>query len=86
MDNDEFFYKLEGLSKEMKGKKLAKTLKVTITYSTGDKDDFNVSIAFWANMLLATKNRMKYLYLEDHLITLDHVVKMKYEDLECEPL
>lgn len=84
MDKDKYFDELESLAKEMKGKKIPETLKLTITYSTGEKDVFNVSIGFWVNMMLATKNRLKYTYYKNHLINLDHVVKMHYKDLECE--
>ena len=81
MDNDKYFEELEGLSKAMEGKKVPETMKLTITYSTGEKDVFNVSFAFWTNMMLATKNRLKYVYYKRHLINLDHVVKMDYEEL-----
>lgn len=86
MDQDKYFEKLEELAEEVKGKKMPDTLKVTITYSTGENDVFNVSIAFWTNMMLATKNRLKYLYHRNRLISLDHVVKMEYEELEHKEL
>lgn len=84
MDSDKFFGKVDNLVQEFKGKTMDETLKVTITYTTGEKDVFKATLLFWANMLVATKNRKKYLYYQSHLINLDHVVKVQYEDLSLE--
>ncbi|MCM3111665.1 hypothetical protein [Lederbergia lenta] len=82
MDNDKFFEELENLIKDLDGKKLPDTLKLTIFYTTGEKDVFNVTIAFWAKMMIATKNRKQYLYCKHNLINLNHVVKMQYEEID----
>lgn len=84
MDCNKFFNKVEGLVQDFEGNRLDETLKVTITYTTGEKDVFKATLLFWANMLVATKNRKKYLYYKSHLINLDHVVKVQYEDLSLE--
>lgn len=84
MNKDKFFEELENYLKEIEGKQLPETLKVTVLYSTGDEDVFNVSIAFRANMMVATKNRKKYLYHKNRLISLDHVVKMEFEEIGSE--
>ena len=84
MDCNKFFNKVEGLVHEFEGTRLDETLKVTITYTTGEKDVFKATLLFWANMLVATKNRKKYLYYQSHLINLDHVVKVQYEGLSLE--
>lgn len=84
MNKDGLFEKLEKYVQGLNGSELAETLNVTITYSTGEKDVFKTSLIFWANMMIATKNRKKYLYYKNHLISLDHVVKMQYEELGSE--
>ena len=81
MDRESIFEELENLLDQLGNKQLPEELKVTITYVTGEKDVFNVSIAFWARILVATKNRNQYLYYKDNLINLNHVVKMQYEKL-----
>lgn len=81
MDKDKFFNEVEELLKDIGDKQLPKNLEVTITYSTGEKDVLKVSEAFRVNMLAATKNRDKYLYMQDRLISLDHVVKMQFKKL-----
>lgn len=81
MDKDKFFKEIEELLNDIGDKQLPKNLEVTITYSTGEKDVLKVSEVFWANMLVATKNRDKYLYFQDRLISLDHMVKMQYKKL-----
>ena len=75
MNSDEMFQKLESILEEFGNKQLPKDIKMTITYSTGEKEDFNVSITVWANMMVASKNRNKYFYFQNHLINLEHVVK-----------
>ncbi|MER2057847.1 MAG: hypothetical protein ABTA16_03420 [Niallia sp.] len=82
MDKDKFFDELEHFLENLNGKKLPETLKVTIYYSTGENETFNVSDAFWANALVATKKRLKYTYFNNRLINLDHVVKMHFEELD----
>ncbi|MFJ8100404.1 hypothetical protein [Lysinibacillus sp. NPDC096212] len=81
MDKENFFKELEELLKDIGDKQLPKNLEVTITYSTGEKDVLKVSEAFRVNMLAATKNREKYLYIQDRLISLDHVVKMQFKKI-----
>ncbi len=81
MNKDDFFEDLESYLEEAKNKSFPKALKVTILYVTGDKDVFEVSLKFWANMMIASKKRNQYLYHADRLINLNHVVKMQYEDL-----
>ncbi|WP_285397627.1 hypothetical protein [Lysinibacillus sp. fls2-241-R2A-57] len=81
MDKEKFFKEVEELLKDIGDKQLPKNLQVTITYSTGEKDVLKVSEVFWANVLVATKNRDKYLYIQDRLISLDHVVKMQFKKL-----
>lgn len=80
MYKDGLFEELERFVEGLRGRELLETLNVTITYSTGEKDIFKASLKFWANMMIATKNRKKYLYYKSHLISLDHVVKMQYEE------
>lgn len=82
MDKDKFFDELEQLLENLNGSGLPETLKVTIYYSTGENETFNVSDAFWANALVATKKRLKYTYFKNRLINLEHVVKMHYEKIE----
>lgn len=81
MDKEKFFNEVEELLKDIGDKQLPKNLEVTITYSTGEKDVLKVSEVFRVNMLAATKNRDKYLYTQDRLISLDHVVKMQFKKL-----
>lgn len=81
MDKERFFNKVEELLKDIDDKQLPKDLELTITYLTGEKDVIKVSEAFRINMLAATKNREKYLYIQDRLISLDHVVKMEFKKL-----
>lgn len=81
MDKEKFFKEVEELLKDIGDKQLPKNLEVTISYSTGEKDVLKVSEVFWANMFVATKNRDKYLYIQDRLISLDHVVKMQFKKL-----
>lgn len=81
MDKEKFFKGIEELLNDIGDKQLPKNLEVTITYSTGEKDVLKVSEAFRVNMLAATKNREKYLYMQDRLISLDHVVKMQFKKL-----
>lgn len=82
MDKDKFFEELELILCKIADTKQPETLKVTIYYSTGEKESFNVSNVFWANTLVATKKRLKYTYFKNRLINLDHVVKMHFEELD----
>lgn len=84
MDKEKLFKELEQLIKEIGDKQLPKNIEVNITYSTGEKDVLKVSEVFWANALIATKNRDKYLFIQDRLISLDHVVKMQFKNLKRE--
>ncbi|MFJ7954024.1 hypothetical protein ACIQZG_21210 [Lysinibacillus sp. NPDC096418] len=82
MDKEKLFDKLENFLKEIGDAELPKTLQVTFSYSTGEKDIFIVSEIFWANAMVATRNRKKYLYYQNNLINLEHVVKMQYEKID----
>ncbi|GKV69841.1 hypothetical protein NCCP2716_23390 [Sporosarcina sp. NCCP-2716] len=82
IDNDSYFEELEKFAGSQDYRKLPNDIKLTITYVTGEKEVFNVSINFWANSLLATKRRLKYFYINSVIINLDHVVKMEYVGLE----
>lgn len=81
-EKDIMLKKLELFLEEIGDRKLKETITVTIFYSTAEKDVFNVSLIFWANVLVATKNRKKYLYYKNRLINLEHVVKMEYVGLD----
>lgn len=81
MDKEILFQHLEELLKNIGDKESKKTLKATISYTTGEQEVFDVSEVFWAKMMVATKNRDKYLYYQQHLINLDHVVKVRYEKI-----
>lgn len=83
MDKDVFFEELELMLRNIVGTNQPETLKVTIYYSTGEKESFNVSNVFWANALVATKKRLKYTYFKGQLINLDHIVKMHFEELDA---
>ncbi|MEK4715356.1 hypothetical protein [Sporosarcina sp. FSL K6-5500] len=84
MKTDKFFETLEDHVQEVEGKQIPETLNMTITYSTGEKDVFKATHVFWANLLIACKNRKKYSLYKNRLINLDHVVKVEFEDLDCE--
>lgn len=84
MDTEIFFQEVEKLIEKYKGKELENHFKVTIYYSTGERDVFEESILFWANALASSKRRDKYLYTNNTLISLDHVVKIKFDKLNTE--
>ncbi len=82
MDDYKFFSIIQNYLNKVDENSLEKSLKVTITYTTGEKDVFDVNDVFWANMMLATKERKQYLYTNHTLINLHQVVKIQYEDLD----
>lgn len=82
IDNESYFEELEKFANSQDYRKLQEDIELTITYVTGEKETFNVSINFWANSLLATKKRLKYFYIKSVIINLDHVVKMEYTGLD----
>ncbi|WP_018664603.1 hypothetical protein [Heyndrickxia acidiproducens] len=76
------FDELKKLLNELNGRKLPNSMKLTITYVTGEQDIFNASIATWSSIMLAAKERKKYFYINNNLINMEHVIKYRFEDIE----
>lgn len=78
MDNEVFFGQLEQFTKQLEGQKCSRELEAVFHYSTGEAETFKVCELFRANLLVIAKKRDKYVYINDTLISLDHVVKVKF--------
>ncbi len=78
------FDELKKLLTELNGRKLQNSIKLTITYVTGEQDIFDASIATWSSIMVAAKERKKYFYINNILINMEHVVKYQFEDLKNE--
>ena len=82
MSKDTFFDDLEKIEGKLRHKNLPNDIELIITYTTGDKDTFEVTLGFWVRSLLGTRDRKKYLYYKGNLINMDQVVKMEYIGLD----